>query len=68
MNHPKYIFSAVLVALLTLTTAAMAQTQSPIFVSARNGFDKWLWKLGALYNIHLIATPNIDGRWEGFII
>jgi hypothetical protein len=39
MNHPRYIFSAVLVALLTLTTAAMAQTQSPIFVSAKTGND-----------------------------
>jgi hypothetical protein len=39
MNHPKYIFSAVLVTLLTLTTAAIAQPQSPIFVSARNGND-----------------------------
>jgi SMODS-associating 2TM, beta-strand rich effector domain len=32
------------------------------------GFDKWLWKLRALYHIHLIATPNINGRWEGLII
>jgi hypothetical protein len=39
MNLPKYIFSAVLVALLTLTTTAIAQTQSPIFVSAKNGND-----------------------------
>jgi SMODS-associating 2TM, beta-strand rich effector domain len=31
-------------------------------------FDKWLWRLRALYHIHLIATPNINGRWEGFII
>jgi hypothetical protein len=39
MNLPKYIFSAFLVALLTLTTAAIARAQSTIFVSAKNGND-----------------------------
>lgn len=39
MNLPKYIFSMVSVALLTLTTAAIAQTQSPVFVAARSGND-----------------------------
>ena len=39
-----------------------------IYVVIYNVFDRYLWKLGLMNQIHLISLPDLSGDWKGIVV
>src|SRR5690349_20280123 len=31
-------------------------------------FDRWLWRVGALRSLKIVATPDLRGSWDGEVV